>query len=76
MDAAMVNDWWQHAVVTLAAVAACVVVAWRLFGFFGTREKGAGCATCQSGQSACATSTPAAADTRTSHPLVFIRPGR
>lgn len=69
------HDWWQHAVVTLAALAASVLVAWRLFGFFGTREKGTGCSTCQSGQSACAT-TPPAADPRASHPVVFFRPGR
>lgn len=75
MDAMMANDWWQHAVVTLAALAAGVLVVWRVVGFFGTREKGGSCATCQSGQSACATTAPAA-DARTTHPVVFIRPGR
>lgn len=80
MDVAMFADYWQHAVVTLAAAAAGAVIARRVFGFFGTREQEPRCANCQPNAG---TGAPTARDGRaaapgagTTHPAVFIRPSR
>ncbi len=84
------TDLWQHAVVALAALAAGAVIAWRVFGFFGTGDREPRCANCQPRDGACA---PAARDGRaaaagsalgnsapsntvTTHPAVFIRQPR
>jgi hypothetical protein len=78
---AMTIDLWQDTVVTLAAAAAGVVIASRVFGFFNTRAREPRCANCQPNKGSCA---PTARDGQsaglagagTTHPAVFIRQPR
>ncbi len=63
---------FQHAVVTVVALAAGALVLRRVFGFLSPRAEAPRCAGCPSTQSACA---PAAsqAGTGASHPAVLVR---
>jgi len=49
---------WQHAVVTLAALAAGTLVWRRVFGVVAPRTPTGGCAGCPSARGACGTTSP------------------
>lgn len=70
----MSADTLQHALVTLAALAASAVIARRLLGFVGARPRRTGCA-CPSGKNMCG--TPAADATKvTAHPATLVKGSR
>jgi hypothetical protein len=63
----------QHAVVTVVALAAAVVVCRRVFGFVGSGAERTSCEGCPSTESACGATTHATAGATVQHPAVLIR---
>jgi hypothetical protein len=78
IEGTMLTSLWQDVVVTIAALAGIALIAWRVFGFFGTGESAPRCANCQPNDGACATTARpnAAGNAGTTHPAVFIRQPR
>ena len=64
---------FQHAVVTLLALAASALVFRRVFGFVGRSAGRSGCAACPSAKGSCGTTTQATSGATVVHPVVMLR---
>lgn len=69
----VIAEMLQHVVVTLAAFAALAVIARRVLGFVGVRERQRGCSNCASSKTPCAPQVASVAQP-TTHRAVLVRP--